>query len=258
MAIFISVISHGHSNLINELGCLERISKKCNVVIKSNKQGDSFSELLDVDNIHWIDSDYGYGFGYNNNIVFEYCLSKLGMTYEDFFIVLNPDVYIELEEIERLIENMICDEVKISAINLFRDSDKTVYDNSIRRFPNGIDFLSSFLGFGNKTIINKDEIKSRELVDWGAGSFLAFRSNHYKFLGGFDHGYFMYCEDIDICYRSAIIGEKVMYYYDIQAVHFAQHANRKLLSKHFLWHVISTFRFLFSKYGFTRVKSILL
>ena len=39
-------------------------------------------------------------------------------------------------------------------------------------------------------------------VDWAAGSFLLFKASLFRKLGGFDPGYFMYCEDIDICWRA--------------------------------------------------------
>ncbi|EGR3506856.1 glycosyl transferase family 2, partial [Vibrio parahaemolyticus] len=74
--------------------------------------------------------------------------------------------------------------------------------------------------------------------------FIAIKAIHYKKLNGFDENYFMYCEDIDLCYRSKQEGESVLYLPNISAIHFAAHNNRKLLSKHFYWHLKSVFRFL--------------
>ncbi len=39
-------------------------------------------------------------------------------------------------------------------------------------------------------------------MEWVAGSFIAFKSSSYRKVQGFDENYFMYCEDIDICYRA--------------------------------------------------------
>ena len=61
--------------------------------------------------------------------------------------------------------------------------------------------MSSFLFQKNKTIIDKFSLNEESFTDWAAGSLLLFSADTYKKLNGFDEKYFMYCEDIDICYR---------------------------------------------------------
>ncbi|WP_429090577.1 hypothetical protein [Aeromonas rivipollensis] len=257
MNIYIAVVSHGHSELINRLSCLSSLVEKYQVVVKSNKYGDDFNGLLANQNFKWIDSQYGCGFGRNNNIIFNYCCSSLGMSKDDCFIVLNPDVVISIVCIERLAHELRLRKTQLSAINLFKDTESTNYDNSVRKFPSLLQFIRSFLGLGNTSIIDKDKLTIPSKVDWAAGSFLAFRAGHYAALGGFDENYFMYCEDIDICYRSHLLGESVTYYPEIKALHLAQHANRKFFSKHFYWHLTSAIRFLFTKMGLRKAKSSL-
>lgn len=256
MKIYISVISHEHSELINKLECLESLSENLHIVLKSNAPNDDFI-FENNKNIKWLNHSYGFGFGANNNIVYQYCIDELGMTDNDYFIVLNPDVVISDTIIESLVESMNRDQVPIATINLFKDYSKETYDYSIRRFPSLLQFVSSFLGMQNTSIIDKNVVKKPLKVDWAAGSFLAFRAGHYKMLGGFDEKYFMYCEDIDICYRSAKMNLLVTYYPQFEAIHLARHANRKVFSKHFYWHVSSVLRFLMTKVGLTKPKSIL-
>lgn len=255
MTIYISVISHGHSELINQLSCLSSLSSSFKIVIKSNKSKDVFGVWVNKPNFSWIDEGYGLGFGHNNNVVFEYCRSKLGMSADDYFVVLNPDVVIASEQIEMLINCMKIGSVKLSAINLFKDADNIVYDNNIRRFPTLVEFSKSFMGLGNSAVIDKHKVTSQISVDWAAGSFLAFKASHYAELNGFDENYFMYCEDIDICYRSYLIGERVTYFPKIKALHLGKHANRNFFSKHFYWHLKSVLRFLFTKVGLTKSRS---
>ncbi|MCP3429125.1 glycosyltransferase family 2 protein [Opacimonas viscosa] len=255
MNVYISVVSHGHSSLINQLSCLPELAKRYKVIVKSNKLGDSFCGLNNNSNFHWIDKSYGLGFGHNNNIVFNFCRSTLGMNQSDYFIVLNPDVFIESNEIDLLIKKMIESNSKLAAINLYKDYDGIIHDYSIRKFPSLMQFAKSFLGLGNSSLIDKSVISAPCKVDWAAGSFLGFVVSHYAALNGFDENYFMYCEDIDICYRSHLLGEKVTYFPQIRAVHLTKHANRKLFSKHFYWHVISAIRFLLSKFGLTQLNS---
>lgn len=255
MTIYISIISHGHSELINKLSCLPFLSSDFKIVIKSNKSKDEFGAWINEPNFSWVDESYGLGFGHNNNVVFEYCRSKLGMSADDYFVVLNPDVVIASEQIDMLINCMNTGNIKLSTINLFKDFDKIIYDNNIRMFPNFVHFLKSFVGLGNATVIDKHKVTSQLSVDWAAGSFLAFKASHYAELNGFDENYFMYCEDIDICYRSYLIGERVTYFPEIKALHLAKHANRKLFSRHFYWHLKSVLRFLFTKAGLTKSRS---
>ncbi|EJB8540140.1 glycosyltransferase family 2 protein [Vibrio parahaemolyticus] len=257
MSVYISVVSHNHSNLINELGCLRKLALEFKVVIKSNTPDDEFDGFFELDNLYWINNNfqYGLGFGKNNNLVYNYCCSKLDMNDDDLFIILNPDVLIDLKMIKRIASKMEKDDIDIAAINLYKDSSFSEFDNSIRNFPTLLQFAASFLGFRNRAIIDKGSVNGDCEVDWAAGSFLAFRSGLYKKLRGFDENYFMYCEDIDICYRSSLLGSPVTYFPQIKAVHLAKHANRNVLSKHFIWHVKSVLRFLFSKIGLTRVES---
>ncbi|HIF9158868.1 TPA: glycosyltransferase family 2 protein [Photobacterium damselae] len=257
MNVYLAVVSHGHDTIINNIGCLKLLANHFNVVIKSNKSGDDLTDITKNCNVHWIDDFYGLGFGQNNNNIYNYCVNKLDMRDEDFFIVLNPDVKIDKDAILKLINIMESEVINLASINLYKNESKTEYDNSIRYFPTAINFIKSLLGLGNESIIDKSSLNGNLDVDWAAGSFLAFRSKHYKKLCGFDENYFMYCEDIDICYRSAMLNSKVRYIHEIEAIHFAQHNNRKLMSKHFFWHIRSAIRFLFSKRQLTTLKTSL-
>lgn len=247
MAVYISIVSHGHAEVIRNIDSISHLSKYFNVIVKSNIPGDNLTEYLSVKNAKWIDSDYNMGFGANNNYIYNYCNKVLDMKSNDYFIVMNPDIFVEPVEIKKLIGEMEENKISIASINLFLDINYTKYDDSIRKFPTLIDFIASFFGLKNEYIYEKKQIKKNKNVDWAAGSFLAFLSSHYQELEGFNENYFMYCEDIDICYRSNQKGNKLVYYPNIKAIHYAQHASKKILSKHFLWHIKNAIRFLLSK-----------
>lgn len=248
--IYVSVVSHNHLDLIESIGCVNKLRKyeDIKIVIKTNTN-EIKREFLKECGVFYINEPSYLGFGHNNNIIFDYCKRHLNMKENDYFIVLNPDVSIDKQDIDKLIKNMKTDNVKLSAINLFKNRDFSLYDNSIRKFPTLMTFIKSFLGKGNDSVYDKSQINSPQKIDWAAGSFLTFKVEHYNKLNGFDIKYFMYCEDIDICYRSMIAGECVVYYPDIKALHLAKHENRKMLSKHFLWHILSAIRFLRVKYA---------
>jgi GT2 family glycosyltransferase len=164
---------------------------------------------------------------------------------DDWFLVLNPDVFIDSNSLQQIVELSDKNSHQLTTVNLYKDSAYLSFDNCVRLFPSFFDFLFSFLGFKNKTIVDKSNSDSVNCVDWAAGSFLLFKSKLYNDLGGFDPNYFMYCEDIDICWRAQKLQEKFLFFYsEIKAIHYAQHANRSLLSIHFVWHIKSILRYI--------------
>jgi len=58
-------------------------------------------------------------------------------------------------------------------------------------------------------------------VDWVYGTFMAVRRDLFRRLGGFDTRYFLYGEDMDLCYRAARLGERTMHVPAARAVHLA-------------------------------------
>ncbi len=253
--VFISVVSHGHGGLISSIGCLSKLSNVFTVVVKNNCPDENLKTSSEEESFILLDEAYYRGFGFNNNYVYNYCVSNLGMKENDYFIVLNPDVDVSIESIECLIRSMKHDGSYVATINLFKEHSLTVYDNSIRRFPSLCDFFMSFVFGRNKTIIDKSLITTPEKIDWCAGSFIAIKSSSFRCVSGFDVNYFMYCEDIDLCLRLRWAGFDVVYYPSIKGVHFAQHDNRSVFSKHFIWHLKSIVRYLFVKRGVLTAKS---
>ena len=57
-------------------------------------------------------------------------------------------------------------------------------------------------------------------VDWVTGACLWIRREVYNKVGGFDEGYFMYCEDVDLCYRVSQLGFQCWFFPEGPIVHF--------------------------------------
>ncbi|TMA39193.1 MAG: glycosyltransferase family 2 protein [Deltaproteobacteria bacterium] len=56
-------------------------------------------------------------------------------------------------------------------------------------------------------------------VDWVYGTFMAVRRDLFRQLGGFDARYFVYGEDLDLCYRAARLGSRTIHVPAARAVH---------------------------------------
>ena len=250
MRIYISVVSHGHFDLIKELQCVSQLSQdeRINICVLDNIKEQGFEEWCLEQNIEYLQNLSPSGFGENNNKVFYYFNEKFSITSSDKFLVLNPDVLVDVSSIMALAEHSDSHQAKISTLNLFKDREYTEYDNAVRAYPSFTDYMQSMFLGRNPSIINKEGISESQFVDWAAGSFLLFDSSHFEKLGGFDPDFYMYCEDIDICLRSdKVFEEKVLYSPTIKAVHLAQHASRSIFSKHLYWHLSSMFRYLYKK-----------
>jgi len=57
-------------------------------------------------------------------------------------------------------------------------------------------------------------------VDWVTGAFLMGKRDIFKKIGGFDEDFFMYAEDLDICFRVKREGFDVMLFPDYFIIHF--------------------------------------
>lgn len=94
---------------------------------------------------------------------------------------------------------------------------------------------------GRRRSIRRIARLPNERIDWLAGLFLAMRAETFHALRGFDAGYFLYCEDVDLCLRARQMGLSVDLLSELRIVH---PASRDTLKKwrHLLWHLQSLLR----------------
>jgi N-acetylglucosaminyl-diphospho-decaprenol L-rhamnosyltransferase len=74
-------------------------------------------------------------------------------------------------------------------------------------------------------------------ADWMLAAFLLLRREMLDELGGFDAGFRLYGEDIDLCYRAAKAGWERWYVPASVVTHsYAAEIDRRLLTRRTLWH----------------------
>jgi N-acetylglucosaminyl-diphospho-decaprenol L-rhamnosyltransferase len=80
--------------------------------------------------------------------------------------------------------------------------------------------------------------------DWMLGAFLLLRREMLEELGGFDEGYRLYGEDIDLCYRAAKAGWERWYVPQASVNHaHAATTDRRFFTRQTIWHWRSIARF---------------
>ena len=246
--MFISIVSHGHGKIISSLDTLSTLSREYTIILTDNIGEMDLKNYCLKNGIYYILNEKRKGFGENNNQNYNFAEEYLDMKCYDYFLVMNPDVKITSDSLAEAERIMIESNAELATINLYKSEGEL--DANVRNFPGICDFIRSYIYRQNNTIIDKNKIHNNCYVDWASGSFLIFKSKLYKEISGFDTKFFMYCEDLDICRRALSNSkQKVLYINDVKALHIAAHNNRKLFSKHFIWHVKSALRYCFlSKY----------
>lgn len=119
------------------------------------------------------------------------------------------------------------------SLNPSRRRFPTVGGTIVRRTP-----LRRVLGHTQRAHYGLDEEPTEPVeADWLLGAFLFLRREMLDELGGFDEGFRLYGEDIDLAYRAMKAGWERWYVPEAKAVHaHAAVTDRKLLTRRTLWH----------------------
>lgn len=244
--IVVAIVSHGHYNYIESNVELKKIAKinDVKVVIKDNIKEVRLESYSGICGFEYVTTSEVLGFGDNNNYIYEFAKSKLSVGNNDWFIILNPDVEISSFEFTKLIEQLKRQPGQFFAPNLFKDRDFITTENSIRKFASYLDLFNPFKLQPINRPYNKSELNDLDVIEWASGAFLCVTFKAFALVGGFDKKYFMYYEDVDLCYRLNQQGVKLKFLKNIKAVHKGEYKNRSIFSKHFRWYLGSLFKFL--------------
>jgi len=124
-----------------------------------------------------------------------------------------------------------------------RRSFPTIGATLVRRTP--LRLLFPPLRYQRKHYLLDERPAEPVQTDTMLGAFLLQRRAMLEEIGGWDAGYRMYCEDIDLNYRAAKAGWE-RWYVPAAIVHheYAAVVDKKFLTRHTLWHARAMLRFL--------------
>lgn len=188
------------------------------------------------------------GYGANNNKNF----SVLKVKKEDIFIVCNPDISINIDNFGSLLDKFRESNSDIYGVKVYESYDLETWSSHNRSFPGLFDPIISLI-FKKKLFEN--DVDTYAYPDWIGGAFMIFKSESYSELKGFDETFFMYYEDIDLCYRAKRLGKTIVYDPNFFIIHEARRAGRKLFSKSFFMNFKSMITY-FYKYPTYKLLSI--
>lgn len=235
-SITVSIVSHGQIRWLTEL--LEDLARCPNVslvVLTLNIPEDTimYPEAL-KSRLKVIRNRSPLGFAANHNQAFKYCDTSL-------FAVLNPDIRLTNDPFPQLVLALKATGSGVIAPAVRNPNG--VLEDSARYFPTPLNILRKCFGLGDGRIPFNDDGVPQD-VDWIAGMFMLFRSSAYCSVGGFDEGFFLYYEDVDICSRIWKCNRRVVVHPGLSVIHTAQRSSRRSL-RYLKWHFCSMMRFFF-------------
>lgn len=231
--ITVSVVSHGQGQLVaallEDLACCHNVSA---VVLTRNIPEDDIPCPASLQpRLRVICNEHPLGFAANHNQAFRFCETSM-------FAVLNPDIRLRGDPFPQMAQALEMGSVGVVAPGV-RNSSGDLED-SARTFPTPLRLLRKLIGLGDGRILI--EGATPQEVDWTAGMFLLFPAGIYSEIEGFDEGFFLYYEDVDICTRLWRSGRRAILHPGVTVIHDAQRASRRNL-RFMKWHLFSMFRY---------------
>jgi len=237
--VYISVISHRQEELIEQN--FQNFPKQLSdfdiaISILDNTGSEHLKNFCLKEDLFYHRNETPRGFGHNHNTMFR----LLNPKEHDIFIIANPDIILLPDQVEHLVQNFIATDTDIGAPRSYLDKSTGFLDYPDRYFPCLANFMISIIT-GKRLHYGTNE--NQEYPKWLSGSFILFKPSVFQALGGFDEGYHMYCEDIDLCYRAQQKGYRIKLDTGAYIIHDSRMESRKLFSKSILWHMQSAWRF---------------
>ncbi len=216
--------------------CLESIDRsrhtlRYEVIVVDNDSHDQSVPILQhkFPHVRFIALEENLGFGRANNIGIRQARGR-------YILLLNPDTLIQEDTIETMVRYMDeHPEVGISGCKVL-NANGTFQMQCRRGFPSpwvsfcklfGLQSLfprSPLFARYNQTFRSEDETY---LIDAVIGAFMFCRREPLLDIGGFDEEFFMYGEDLDLCYRMKQAGFATAYAPLTTIVHFKGESTRR-------------------------------
>lgn len=175
------------------------------VIVVDNASEDGSRQMVQQEfpQVHLIVNPRNMGFGAGNNVAIAFTRGR-------YVLFLNSDTRVTAGALSPLVQYADRhQDVGIMGPKLLNEDGSLQY--SCRRYPNlgaGL-FRNTLLGrlfpnnrYATDYLMQDWDHASIRDVDWVSGAAMMVRKHLLTQLGGFDEAFFMYCEDVDLCWRA--------------------------------------------------------
>jgi len=225
-------------NLSGEVkGCINSFlsnEKKCNyeIIVVDNASTEVDANFLPKEfpqsifpqiSFYFLEENRGFGAGNNFGV------SKAK---GEIIFLLNPDALF-IEEILSSVEDLLINHEKIGVLGTKIVNKQNTPEKSCGVFPSlALEFLEIFLlkrKFEEKVLKRKMKAGEKTYleVDWVTGSSMFIPKRIYNEVCGFDENFFLYNEEVDLCYRIKQLGYEITFYPSVQIKHFGSVGSKK-------------------------------
>ena len=211
----------------------------CRTIVVDNCSADGSIEMVRAEfpSVTAIEPGRNGGYAFANNVGLRAVgFEAGGGALPRYALLLNPDTVVPPEGLRRMVAFMDADpDVGVAGAKLVRPDGS--FDRACRRsFPTpevsfyrltGLSRLfprSRRFGRYNLSYLDVDE---RADVDAVVGAFMLMRGEALERAGLLDEAFFMYGEDLDLCYRIKALGWRVVYNPDVVVLHVKGASSRQ-------------------------------
>lgn len=226
-SLLISIVTYNSKHIFEVLDQLKQEfsgDDSIKVVIFDNNSDKDYQSKLktytDFCDCHFHASNEGFGFGHNYNLL---------TADAEYFLVLNPDVILTQENLDKLLSEIKRREDCGIIVPKVLNADGTT-QHLIRNQVSVWDYFLRFVPFRFiKTLFDKRlaRYECRDLSDTeivpvriGSGCCMLLKAKAFKEVEGFDSRYFMYFEDYDLCIKLGQQDYQVVYNPLATIIHF--------------------------------------
>ena len=251
--VAVATVSYGSGDVLE--GFLESLPASSAdpliVVVADNGTNDAaVAGLTAASSAHYLPLDRNRGYGGAMNEAIRSLPADV-----QWVLVSNPDVVLTAGAIDALVTAGNSD-ARIGAVGPAIMTDGEVYPSaravpSLRTGVGHALFANIWLGNPWTRAYRRDSSRDpvRRDAGWLSGACVLVRKSAFDELGGFDDGYFMYFEDVDLGYRLGKAGYRNVYEPATFVVHSGAHSTSDHSAQMIIVHHQSARRFLTRKYS---------
>jgi N-acetylglucosaminyl-diphospho-decaprenol L-rhamnosyltransferase len=193
---------------------------EASVTVVDNASGDGTTEMLAAEfpEVTSLPLSVNVGFAAANNLAIRRGRAR-------YVLALNPDTRLTSGALDRMLD-LIASDPSIGIAGCRLEREDGTFDHAARRsFPTPLGALGHFTGIGRRDSAPgrlaqyRATSVERGPVDAVNGAFMLMRREALDEVGLFDEGYWLYMEDLDLCYRFAQAGWVTWYEPDVTVIH---------------------------------------
>jgi len=207
--------------------CLQSVKGACKnhsheiIVVDNNSSDTSCAMILEeFPDIQMISNSSNIGFSKANNQ--GVCLAK-----GEYILILNPDIIVAEDSIDKVID-FADKQINLGAVGVrMIDGIGDFLPESKRNVPTIRVANQKIRGIAKNYYAIQFEENDTAKIDILTGAFLLMKRQVFLNVGGFDEDYFMYGEDVDLCYKLLKNGYDNFYLGETTILHYKGESTKK-------------------------------